>query len=165
MLRSQSKTIQPALGKTQTRPDQSGFTLIELMIVIAILAILVSMALPVYSNYTIRAKIAEGLSVAAAAKTTTTSTCQEDPNLTGLTNPKAGYAFTPAPDKAYVDDIQVGDDCDAPTITITTKNTGTNGYDPVIVLTATILPGTGNARWSCASSNTPSYLLPKTCRS
>lgn len=140
-----------------------GFTLIELMIVIAVIAILLSLAVPAYQNYTIRAKIAEGLSVAAAAKTATTSTCQEDPTLTGLTNSAAGYEWTG--DTPYIASIDISDDCSAPVITIVTQNTGVPAPAPEITLTGNFSIQDGTVTWTCGSSNTPNHYLPDTCRS
>ena len=102
-----------------------GFTLIELMIVIAIVAILLALAIPAYQDYTIRSKVTEGLSVAASAKIAVAETCQSDQDATDT-----GYTFTGS---KYVDTVEVNTgSCTAPTIVITTNNTGADS-DPVWV--------------------------------
>jgi len=63
--------------KTMTSSSK-GFTLIELMIVIAIIAILIAVAMPAYQDYTVRARVTEALSLASAAKLAVTETCQSD---------------------------------------------------------------------------------------
>jgi len=150
--------------KKRNKPNHkfSGFTLIELMIVIAIIAIILSLALPVYTNYSIRAKIGESLSVAAATKTAVASACMEDTTLTGLTNNKVGYLFTGS---KWVDEITVSNICLQPIITIVTKDTGAPTPAPEIILTGGLTASFGSMTWVCGSSNAENYLLPKTCRS
>lgn len=142
-----------------------GFTLIELMIVLSIIAVLLALAVPVYSNYAIRAKIGEGLSVANAVKTTVSSTCVENPILLSLDNAKAGYQFVEFLDpNSYIEDIQVSGPCRNPVITISTKNTGQTPA-PILLMTGDLASGSGHFRWTCSSDNTPNWLLPKSCRS
>ena len=137
-----------------------GFTLIELMIVVAVIAIILTLAIPTYTNYTIRAKISEGLSLANAAKTAVATTCEEDKELLSLNNPIAGYSFQPS---AYVSNIQLSGPCTAPVITISTQNTGAQ-TDPVITVTGDFAEGDGHVSWTCTSSGLNIH-VPETCRS
>ncbi|ODU61880.1 MAG: pilus assembly protein [Lautropia sp. SCN 66-9] len=69
---------------------QQGFTLIELMIVVAIIGILAAVALPAYQDYTVRARVSEGLALASAAKTTVAENATNGNNLdAGWTAPAA----------------------------------------------------------------------------
>jgi type IV pilus assembly protein PilA len=139
---------------------QAGFTLIELMIVVAVIAVIVSLALPVYTSYTIRAKVGEALSVAAAAKTAVSATCIEDPTIDPLTDSNAGHAFAAS---KYVASIGFSGSCRDPVITVTTQNTGAPA--PIdLVLTGNMPADAGRMNWVC-TANTANRNVPAECRS
>ena len=71
------------------RSLQKGFTLIELMIVVAIIGILAAVALPAYQDYTIRAKVSEIILAASSAKVTVAEHAQANGTMTSLTTPVA----------------------------------------------------------------------------
>jgi type IV pilus assembly protein PilA len=146
------------LRKPRLFPASDGFTLIELMIVVAIIAIILTLAVPVYSDYSVRAKIAEALSVSNAAKTALSTTCQEDPTIAALTAQKAGYTSSQT---KYISSITFSGPCTSAVITVATRQTGAFP-DPSLTITGTMKQG--NMDFVCVSSG-PNKHVPKTCRS
>ena len=143
---------------------QQGFTLIELMIVVAIIGILAAIAIPAYQDYTIRSKITEGLNLAAAAKLSVGETWQSNGNLTslvsGVGNPNcaANVTFCFVPTK-YVRQVGVnGGAAGNGMITITYGPEPAPANNQTITLTPSIAGqqltagAAGNIDWACASA-------------
>jgi type IV pilus assembly protein PilA len=144
------------------RKAQQGFTLIELMIVVAIIGILAAVALPAYQDYTIRAKVTEGIGLAEAAKTTVGEAFQSD-GLNGIAAVAASFnAANAGPNiSKYIDKIQISDTTGEITVTFDAVNSPTDIQGKTIILSPSVnkaVLGTtvGAVDWGCSSvtSNT-----------
>jgi len=139
---------------------QQGFTLIELMIVVAIIGILAAIAIPAYQDYTIRAQVSEGLNLTGACKAAVTEYYQDqgdfptDNDTAGLeaaANIKGKYTVSVTVGAAGICQAEYGNDA----------NSNIDGA----VLTMTPLDNTGSVSWDCAGDGTlVDKWLPAACR-
>lgn len=142
-----------------TRSKQSGFTLVEVMIAIAIIGILAAVAFPSYQNYLVRSRVTEGLLLALPAKLAVAETASDNTGgLAAITATNTGYIFTPG--SKYVASIAIAGGTGA--ITITTQATGA-AVQPILVLTPTqLLPAT-TVSWTCSLTVGLPQHLPSKC--
>jgi len=168
------KTFKRELQKTGIR-RQSGFTLIELMITVAIVAILAAVALPAYQNYTVRARVAEGLGLAASAKLQVA-----DIASSGVNSPDGyGNGFGPLGDgdsapatknveTVVINDIQGYIDIDYTPAAgggvlrlvpaFTAHSTGALTLLPNATLVAGFSPPAGEIQWTCLAEDATGVL-------
>jgi type IV pilus assembly protein PilA len=138
------------------RKVQQGFTLIELMIVVAIIGVLAAIAIPAYQDYIARAQVSEAFTLIDGGKTVVSEACDQNGSCTA-SNP-AGTASTgkyvsvAAPDADGVIVATFG--AAAPTSTLIQSAT--------ITMTPNLGLGAGSTTWGCASTLAAKY-IPKSC--
>ena len=141
---------------------QSGFTVVELLIVVAIIGVLALLALPAYQNYTVRAKLSEVLLATSNLKTPVAEFYQSRKRM------PANASISPVTQASrYVGTVVYSyTSSDVGVIAVNTANTPAAGF-PSDAIGALLLTGTGSdggVTWACSSSSIALKYLPAGCR-
>ncbi len=145
------------------RQLQSGFTLIELMIVVAIIGILAAIAIPAYQDYTKRAHVSEGLALAAGVKTAVAEFIASNGNMPG-SNASAGLAASTEIKGNAVKEVGVGTDGNSTAGVIEVTFNEKVVDDGTMLLSP--ITGAGSITWRCkiGAGGMDAKWLPSNCR-
>ena len=139
---------------------QKGFTLIELMIVVAIIGILAAIAIPAYQDYIARSQMSEAMTLASGLKGSVSETFSQDGSCP--VNGSAGIAAASTIKGKYVASVATGGTTPACTIVATMAASGVSTGIRSTTLTLTMTNRGGSLDWACTSSAAQKY-VPKAC--
>jgi type IV pilus assembly protein PilA len=139
-----------------------GFTLIELMIVVAIIAILAAIALPAYQDYVIRSQVSEGSVLADGAKTAVAE-FYSNTGHAPTNNTSAGLALSSSIIGKFVDDVAVDGGLITATFESTAPFRANSKIDGSTLIFSPTFTG-GSTKWTCSSTTISEKYLPVICR-
>ncbi|HFC8297349.1 TPA: pilin [Neisseria meningitidis] len=142
---------------------QKGFTLIELMIVIAIVGILAAVALPAYQDYTARAQMSEALTLAEGQKSAVVEYYSDNGTFPN-SNTSAGIAASNEIKGKYVASVKVEGNASVASITATMNSSNVNKDIKGQTLVLVGKQNSGSFSWECKKSSVDEKFLPSTCR-
>ena len=163
------------------RSMQKGFTLIELMIVVAIIGILAAVALPAYQDYTMRAKMSEAILAGSACRTSITETIQTASSGSSISAGGWGCEVSGSSGTKYVSAVDTsaaiggGGGVGGAVITVTSQNIGTGANGTIFLAPCSTAAltfatcsqpplGTSVNSWLCGPGTVLAKFLPGSCR-
>ena len=149
---------QITVAESTVSKRRSGFTLIELMIVVAIIGILAAIAIPVYQRYVIRSQVAEGLNLSSGTQAAVNEFYM-GAGVWPSDNAAAGFSGAATIVGDYVTQVVIADN-------VVTIHYGKEAHTAISgkVITLTAVDNDGSVSWTCASTGIDAWNLPDACR-
>ena len=144
--------------------QQKGFTLIELMIVIAIIGILAAIAIPAYQDYTIRSKVAEGLNLSGAAKLAVSETYDSEGDFLNANNLSYGLPAPTSINGNYVSSVTISGGVPGEITILYNDQLGGRPTANAKTIIMRPTPRQGSMIWDCTFGDQEDKYRPSECR-